>query len=97
MLITDTYEGTPCKRAGHTTRYVICRSCVQCKHEDNYTPEAIAGRARYRKTPECQAIVRDAMARYVKTEKGKATKARGLAKQTANRLAAKLAKLHQVD
>lgn len=30
-----TYEGTPCLRAGHTTRYISNGTCVGCRDSDN--------------------------------------------------------------
>lgn len=30
-MMAATYEGTPCKKAGHTTRYLKGYSCVKCQ------------------------------------------------------------------
>lgn len=30
----ETYEGLPCKKVGHTRRYVVGRGCVECMRQD---------------------------------------------------------------
>jgi hypothetical protein len=65
-----TFEGKPCKRYGHTTRYIINRGCVECdklqQHENREYHRLYhkAWRARHN-TPEWRAANNERMKRWI--------------------------------
>jgi len=52
MVRGATYEGTPCKKAGHTLRYVNRGTCVACLAQYNACPKRKQQRANYNARPE---------------------------------------------
>ena len=59
MKITNTYQGSPCKRAGHTERYVRGKACVACMLADkkkqwaeNPEKQKARDKNKYAKNPE---------------------------------------------